>query len=67
MSCFIGAAAVYTGTKGGIEVFSPSGDKLGTIKCGHTTNLAFVDSTLYGLCEQKIVTVKLKVAGATLP
>lgn len=59
--------AVYTGTKGGVEVFAPDGTKLGTICCGHATNLAFVDHTLYALCEQKIVAIKLQVAGATLP
>jgi gluconolactonase len=58
---------VYTGTKGGIEVFAPDGTKLGTICCGHTTNLAFVDDTLYAMCEQKIVAIKLQVAGASLP
>lgn len=58
---------VFTGTKDGIEVFAPDGKKLGTLRCGQCTNLAFVDDTLYGLCEQKIIAVKLQVAGATLP
>lgn len=58
---------VYTGTKGGVEVFAPDGTKLGTICCGQTTNISFVDNTLYAMCEEKIIAIKLQVVGATLP
>jgi sugar lactone lactonase YvrE len=61
------AAAVYTGTHDGVEVFAPNGTRLGSIKCGRVTNLAFVGSTLYLLSEKKIQSVQLKATGAKLP
>jgi hypothetical protein len=61
------AAAVYTGTHHGVEVFAPDGTRLGSIKCGRVTNLAFVGSTLYCLSEKKIQAVKLNATGAKLP
>eukprot|EP00882_Tetradesmus_deserticola_P001763 GHRQ01001895.1.p1 GENE.GHRQ01001895.1~~GHRQ01001895.1.p1 ORF type:complete len:364 (+),score=130.99 GHRQ01001895.1:370-1461(+) len=58
---------VYTGTHAGVEVFAPSGARLGSIKCGRVTNLAFVGSTLYCLSETKLQAVKLNATGAKLP
>ncbi|KAF6263580.1 calcium-dependent phosphotriesterase [Scenedesmus sp. NREL 46B-D3] len=58
---------VYTGTHDGVEVFAPSGARLGSIKCGRVTNLAFIGSTLYCLSEEKIQAVKLNATGAQLP
>jgi sugar lactone lactonase YvrE len=58
---------VYTGTHDGVEVFAPSGKRLGSIQCGRVTNLAFVGNTLYCLGEKKLMCVKLKAIGAKLP
>uniref|UniRef100_A0A383VQH9 SMP-30/Gluconolactonase/LRE-like region domain-containing protein n=1 Tax=Tetradesmus obliquus TaxID=3088 RepID=A0A383VQH9_TETOB len=58
---------VYTGTHDGVEVFAPSGSRLGSIRCGRVTNLAFVGSTLYCLSEKRIQAVQLKATGAKLP
>lgn len=58
---------MYTGTHDGVEVFAPSGARLGSIKCGRVTNLAFIGSTLYCLSEEKIQAVKLNATGAQLP
>lgn len=59
--------AVYTGTHDGVEVFAPSGSRLGSIRCGRVTNLDFVGHTLYLLCEKRIQAVQLKASGAKLP
>jgi sugar lactone lactonase YvrE len=58
---------VYTGVHDGVEVFAPTGTRLGSIRCGHVTNLAFVGSTLHCLSEKKIQAVQLKATGAKLP
>jgi sugar lactone lactonase YvrE len=58
---------VYTGTHDGVEVFAADGTRLGSIRCGRVTNLAFVGSTLYCLSENKIQSVQLKATGAKLP
>jgi gluconolactonase len=59
---------VYTGTGAGVEVFAPSGKRLGSILIeGGVANLVFADKVLYALNEKRIIAVQLKVPGAKLP
>jgi hypothetical protein len=59
---------VYTGTGAGVEVFAPSGKRLGSILIeGGVANLVFADKVLYALNEKRIIAVQLRVPGAKLP
>jgi gluconolactonase len=63
---------VYTGGSGGIYIVDPSGKKLGRIVHGQpqTTNIAFGGDdwkTLYFTTHSTLGSVKLKIAGTSLP
>ncbi|WIA11390.1 hypothetical protein OEZ85_011508 [Tetradesmus obliquus] len=59
---------VYTGTGAGVEVFAPSGKRLGTVLIeGGVANLVFADKVLYALNEKRIIAVQMRVPGAKLP
>jgi gluconolactonase len=58
---------VYTGTGAGVEVFAPSGKRLGTVLIdGGVANLVFADKVLYALNEKRIIAIWMRVPGAKL-
>eukprot|EP00775_Hariotina_reticulata_P011781 gene11781-11926_t len=62
---------VYAGTGAGVEVFAPTGQRLGTVFIpGGVANLVFggdKKDVLYALAEKHIFAIKMKVPGAKLP
>ena len=58
---------VYVGVPGGVDVFSPSGQALGSIAVGPTANLAFAGSELVMLQEDRVTALPLRIRGAQLP
>lgn len=58
---------IYVGVPGGVDVFSPSGQALGSIAVGATANLAFAGNELVMLQEDSITVLPMRVKGVQLP
>lgn len=58
---------VWSSGPAGVEVWSPSGQHLGTIRVGPSANLAFAGRRLLVLAESAVWALDTKVAGNPLP
>lgn len=58
---------VWAGGPVGVEVFSPSGQHLGTVAAGPSANLAFAGRRLLLVQETRVAALPTKVAGEPLP
>ena len=58
---------LYAGVPGGVDVFAPDGQHLGSLLVGHTADLAFCGERLVMLQEQRVTAVRLKARGVQLP
>lgn len=58
---------LYAGVPGGVDVFSPSGQALGSIAVGPTANLAFAGQELLMLQGTQVTGVRMRARGVQLP
>jgi gluconolactonase len=58
---------LYAGVPGGVDVFSPSGQLLGSIAVGPVSNLAFAGRQLLMLQEGRVSSLPMRAKGVRLP
>jgi gluconolactonase len=58
---------LYACVPAGVDVFSPTGQALGSIAVGHVGNLAFAGRQLLMLQEERVSALPMRVKGVRLP
>ncbi len=58
---------VYVGVPAGVDVYSPSGQSLGTIAVGSVANLVFAGDLLVMMQETKVTALRMRARGVQLP